>query len=90
MIGGEKYYNVNIMSDKYLDITDYLRNDLHRGVTFIQGMDTANVKKKMLIQTVLNKHELVTFREYVKVLNDDSFVYANQSSSIIGRGYDLD
>jgi len=90
MIGGKKYYNVNIMSDRYLDITDYIRKDLKRGVTFIQGMDTANVKKKMLLQTVLNKHELVALKEYVKSLKDDSFVYANQSSSILGRGYDLD
>ncbi len=90
MIGGKQFYNVHIMSDQYLDITDYIRKDLKRGVTFIQGMDTENVKKKMLIQTVVSKHELVSLKEFVKSLNDDSFVYANQSASLIGRGYDLD
>jgi uncharacterized membrane-anchored protein YitT (DUF2179 family) len=90
MIGGTKYYNVNIMSDRYLEITDYIRKDLKRGVTFIQGMDTSNVKKKILVQTVVNKHELVALKEYVKTLKDDSFVYATQSASLLGRGYDLD
>jgi uncharacterized membrane-anchored protein YitT (DUF2179 family) len=90
MIGGKKFYNVNIMSDQYLEITDFIRKELKRGVTFIQGMDTANVKKKMMIQTVVSKHELITLKEYVKSLQDDSFVYANQSASLLGRGYDLD
>ena len=90
MIGGKKYYNVSIMSDQYLDITQYIRNDLKRGVTFIQGMDTSNVKKKMLIQTVVNKQELVLVKDYVKNLQDDSFVYATQSASLLGRGFELD
>ena len=90
MIGGKKYYNVSVMSDRYLDITEFVRKELKRGVTFIQGMDTANVKKKMLIQTVVSKHELVTLRDYVKSLNDDSFVYATQSASLLGHGFNLD
>ncbi len=90
MIGGKKYYNVNVMSDHYLEITDFIRKELHQGVTFIQGMDTENVKKKMLLQTVLNKHELVSLRDYVKSLKDDSFIYSNQSASLMGKGFDLD
>ena len=90
MIGGQIYYNVCIMSDQYLDITDFIRSDLKRGVTFIQGMDTLNVKKKMLLQTVVTKHELISLKEYIKTFNDDSFVYANQSASLLGRGFELD
>lgn len=90
MIGGKKYYNVSIMSDQYLEVTDYIRHELKRGVTFIQGMDTANVQKKMLLQTVVTKHELVALKDFVKNLKDDSFVYANQSASLLGRGFDMD
>ena len=90
MIGGQTYYNVCIMSDQYLEITDFIRTDLKRGVTFIQGMDTSNVKKKMLLQTVVTKHELISLKEYIKTFNDDSFVYANQSASLLGRGFELD
>lgn len=89
MIGGKTYYNVNIMSDHYLEITEFIRNDLKRGVTFVQGMDTSNVKKKMLLETVVTKHELVVLKEYIKEFQDDSFVYANQSVSILGRGLEV-
>lgn len=90
MIGGKRYYNVSVMSDQYLEITEYIRKELKRGVTFVQGMDTSNVTKKMLLQTVVSKHELVALRDYIKSLDDDSFVYANQSASLLGRGFDID
>lgn len=90
IIGTQKYYVVNIMSDKYLEITEYIQNDLHHSVTFVRGMDVSNMSKKMLVQTVLSKHELIDVKEYVKQFNDDSFIYASQSSSLLGRGYDLE
>lgn len=87
IIGMNKYYIVNIMSDNYLDITDYIRKELHRKVTFVQGMDTSNVKKKMLIQTVVSNRELVTLKMYIKSLKDDSFVYVTESAGLIGGGF---
>lgn len=90
IIGFEKYYNVSIMSDQYLEITQFIRDELNRGATFIQGMDTSNVKKKMLIQSVLNQQELIAIRDYVKSLQDDSFICASRSNSIIGRGFDVE
>ena len=76
------------MSDHYLDITEYVQKDLKRGVTFIQGMDTANVKKKMLLQSVMNNRELVQLKEYVQSFNDDSFVYVITSAGLFGRGFE--
>lgn len=90
IIGFEKFFSVNIMSDHYLEITNFINNDLRRGVTFIQGMDTSNVKKKMLLQSVVNQQELIAIKEYVRTLDDDSFIYATRSSSILGRGFDIE
>ena len=86
-MGTQKYYVVRVMSDRYLDITGFISKDLNRGVTFIQGMDTANVKKKMLVETVVNTQELVLLKEFIKELKDDSFVYVTQSAGLIGKGY---
>lgn len=88
IIGNKQYYIVNIMSDNYLAITDYIHKDLDRGVTFIQSMDTSNVKKKMMLKTVVTKRELVKLKYYIKHLNDDSFVYATLSSGLLGGGFE--
>lgn len=90
IMGIEKYYVVNVMSDEYLKITEFIHKDLHRGVTFIQGMDTSNVKKKMLLQTIVNQQELIALKEYIRAYDDDSIVYATRSTNILGRGFDVD
>ncbi len=88
IIGTKRYYIVNVMSDRYLDITDFIRKELNRGVTFVQGLDTSNVKKKMMIQTVVSKHELIKLKDYIKQLKDDSFVYATESAGLLGGGFE--
>ncbi len=88
VIGTERYYIVNIMSEHYLDITEYVQQRLKRGVTFVQGMDADNVKKQMFIETVVSSGELVLLKEYIKSLKDNSFVYVTESAGLIGKGFD--
>jgi len=88
VIGSRRYYVVNVVSDHYLDITQFIQNELNRGVTFIQSMDTASVRKRMLIKTVMSSRELVRLRDFIKAFEDDSFVYAIESASVIGGGFE--
>lgn len=88
IIGTKRYYIVNIMSDHYLEITDYIRHDLKRGVTFIQGLDTSNVTKKIMLKTVVSNRELVDLKNYIKTFKDDSFVYATESAGLLGGGFE--
>lgn len=87
ILGGNKIYIINIMSDEYLDITDFIHKQLGRGVTFVQSLDTSNVKKKMMIKTVLTKTEFIHLKEYIEELNDDSFMYVTESAGVIGGGF---
>jgi uncharacterized membrane-anchored protein YitT (DUF2179 family) len=88
IIGNKRYYVVNIMTDNYFDVTDFIRKELKRGVTFVQGLDTSNVKKKIMVKTVVSNHELVLLKEYIKNLKDDSFVYVTESAGLIGGGFE--
>ena len=87
IIGTKKYYIVRVMSDHYLDITEYISKELQRSVTFIQGMDTSNVQKKMLLETVISKRELLKLKEYIKDIKDDSFVYVTESAGLMGKKF---
>lgn len=88
VIGSRRYFVVNIVSDQYLDITEFIRKELKRSVTFVQAMDTSNVRKRMLVKTVISSRELVRLREHIRSYADDSFVYAIESASIIGGGFE--
>lgn len=88
IIGGKRFFVVNIVSDHYLDITEFINDELKRGVSFIHTMDASSVKKKMMLKTVISSRELVRLREYVMKFEDDSFVYAIEGASIIGGGFE--
>lgn len=87
IVGTKRYYIVNVVTDNIFDVTDFIRKELNRGVTFVQCMDADNVKKKMMIKTVLNSHELVKMKNYIKEQHDDSFVYATESAGLLGKGF---
>ncbi len=87
VVGTQRNYVVDIMSDSYLDITDFIQKKLKRGVTFTQSLDTSDVRKKMMIKTVVTNTELVDLKNYIKSLDDDSFVYVTESVGIIGGGF---
>lgn len=90
VVGGTKYYNVNVMSDHYLDVADFITKDLKRGVTFIQAMDTTTMKKKIMMETIVTKMELLKLRDYIASLKDDTLIYANRSTSLLGRGFNIE
>lgn len=89
ILGNNKILIVNIMSDQYLEITEFVHKELGRGVTFVQSLDTQNVKKKMMIKTVLTKGEFVALKKYIDTFKDDSFVYVTESAGVIGGGFSL-
>lgn len=89
ILGNNKIFIVNVMSDQYLEITEFIHKELGRGVTFVQSLDTQNVKKKMLIKTVLTKGEFIALKNYIHEFEDDSFVYVTESAGVIGGGFRL-
>lgn len=88
LIGMRHYYVVNIISDNYLDITDFIHKKLNRGVTFVQSLDTESLKKRMMLKSVISSRELVELKRYIDTLDDDSFVYATATASIHGGGFE--
>ncbi len=88
MIGMRRYYVVNVISDNYLDITEFIHKKLERGVTFVQSYGTIDMKKRMMIKTVVSSRELVDLRHYVEDLEDNSFVYASAATSLHGGGFE--
>ncbi len=86
--GFRRDYEVNIISDKYLEITGFIHKDLNRGATFIKGQGSYNHQEKMLIKTLINNSELIALKEYIKGVDPSCFMYINQSIEVVGGGFD--
>jgi len=87
VIGFKKYYEVNIVSDKYIEITDYIHNTLHRGATFVQCLGTYNLQKRMMIKTLVSNSEIVQLKNHSKSLDENCFIFISQSNEVVGRGF---
>ncbi|MCR5625559.1 MAG: YitT family protein [Lachnospiraceae bacterium] len=84
ILGAEKFYDVNVITDDVFEITDFIRKDLGRSVTYVQCMDTEHVSKKMMIKTVISRQQLAALKIFIKDIKDDSFVYVSESAGLIG------
>lgn len=85
--GFRRDYEVTIISDKYMDITTFIHKDLKRGATFVKGLGTYNLQKKMLIKTLVSNSELIVLKEYVMNVDPSCFMYINESIEVVGAGF---
>ncbi len=87
IIGFNRYLEVNIISESYIEITEYIQKELGRGVTFIQCMGTYELKKRMLLITLVSNVEIMKLKEYVNSVDKNSFIYINESAEVIGKRF---
>ncbi|MGE5583143.1 MAG: YitT family protein [Bacillota bacterium] len=87
ILGTSRNYSVNIISENYQAIREYIHHELHRGVTFVPCIGTYSATEKTMLQTVISEPDLVKLKEYTKSLNDNSFIYVNPSIEVIGKGF---
>jgi uncharacterized membrane-anchored protein YitT (DUF2179 family) len=86
--GFRRDYEVTIISDKYVEITEFIHKDLKRGATFIRGLGSYNHQEKMLIKTLVSNSELITLKEYVKKTDPLCFMYINESIGVVGGDFE--
>jgi uncharacterized membrane-anchored protein YitT (DUF2179 family) len=87
ILGFRKYYEVNIVSDKYIEITEYIHSTLNRGATFVQCLGTYDLKKRMMIKSLVSNSEIILLKEYAKSVDKNCFIYINESFEVVGRGF---
>lgn len=87
ILGTTKNYEVNVISDDYLEITTFIHRELKGGVTYVPCVGTYEVKKKMMLKTILNNTGLIKLKNYLKTLEHESFVYVTESFEVYGRGF---
>ena len=78
---------VSIIADDPQPIMDYIVHDLHRTATLRYERGGFSGRSFETIVTVLNRHEAVQLRNYVRSLEPNAFMTIVSSSEIIGRGF---
>ncbi|MBQ8996215.1 MAG: YitT family protein [Oscillospiraceae bacterium] len=76
-----------IVTTKPDEITDYIMNKLHHGVTMYEAHGGFTHGTKSMLLTVCRRADAFKLRRYAKQVDPDRFIIITNSSEIIGRGF---
>lgn len=80
-----KYFIV--ITSKREEISDYIMETLHHGVTASSVVGEYTHEEKTMIHTVCKRIEAIRLRERIKEIDPRAFIIVTTSSEIIGRGF---
>ena len=68
-------------------IREFITQELHRGATELHGEGAYTHEGKTVLLTVVNRHEAVLLRDFVKEHDPSAFQIITSSTEIIGNGF---
>ncbi len=80
-----KYFT--IITTKPDEISDFIINELHRGITRQVAQGEYTKAEKYILLTVVRRSQAVKLRNKVKQVDPDGFIMVANSSEIIGKGF---
>ena len=68
-------------------IQDFIVKNLHRGATALQGEGVFTHEGRTVLLTVVNRHEAILLRKYIKAVDPTCFLLITNTGEIIGKGF---
>ena len=84
-INTHKYFH--IITTKPQAIEKFITNTLHRGATELHGEGAYTHEGRTVLLTVMNRHEAVLLRRYVRQVDPGAFVLIINTGEIVGKGF---
>jgi uncharacterized membrane-anchored protein YitT (DUF2179 family) len=79
--------SVMIISDKSSEIAGRIMNDLHRGVTYLEGQGAYSGQPKLVISCVVSHYEIPKLNEIVHSIDNKAFIYITETIEVNGKGF---
>ena len=84
-INTHKYFH--IITTKPQVIEEFITITLHRGATELHGEGAYTHEGRTVLLTVMNRHEAVLLRRYVRQVDPGAFVLIINTGEIVGKGF---
>lgn len=86
--GSKQSVQLFILSPKYEQIADAITNDLHRGVTVLNGKGWYSKKDTQVIMVITRKTDLNIMLKYVNMIDPNAFMSVSHITGVYGQGFD--
>ncbi len=85
--GFNKKMNININSDKYQEINNFILKEIERGTTLYKAEGGFSSEERVIINSVVSKKEYIKIQHFVKETDPYAFMSINFVSEVHGRGF---
>lgn len=86
--GSKQSVQVFILSKKYAEIADAITNDLHRGVTVLDGKGWYTKQNTEVLMVITRKADLGILLRYIRTIDPDVFMSVSSVTGVYGKGFD--
>lgn len=87
MGGAERAKIAYIVSEKYEDIAAQITEQLHRGVTVLDGNGWYTKEEKKVLMCVVKRHEEYSIKTIVEKTDPTSFMVLSDATEVVGEGF---
>jgi uncharacterized membrane-anchored protein YitT (DUF2179 family) len=81
--------SVIIVSNLPMQIGRRIIDEMHRGVTYINGKGAFTREEKIIVNCVTNRFEVAKLKKIVAETDPNAFVYITDASEVMGRGFTI-
>lgn len=86
--GSRQSVQVFVFSKKYQEIADAVINDLHRGVTVLDGKGWYSKEEVEVVTIVTRKSDLNLVLKAINMIDKDAFISVFSVTGVYGKGFD--
>ncbi|HPX04439.1 MAG TPA: YitT family protein [Tenuifilaceae bacterium] len=86
--GNRQSVQIFIFSKKYAAIADRITNDIHRGVTLMDGKGWYTKEQQTVLITLVRKHEVNDVYKIIKELDSEAFISVANVMGVYGQGFE--
>lgn len=77
-----------IFSDKWEELADHINEDLHRGVTVLDGMGWYSKKPRKVLVVLVKRTEANSLNRMIKMIDPQAFISQSSVLGVYGQGFD--
>ena len=86
--GSQQSIQLFILSKKYKEIADSITQDLHRGVTVLDGKGWYTKEPTEVLMVITRKTDLNLLLRYIKAIDSNAFLSVSSVNGVYGQGFD--
>ena len=86
-IKNQSSFQVDIISSKWKEISNYAQKDLERGATIVHAEGGYKGDERIILRVIIHKNQYELLRDYIAGIDPQAFVTFTQTNAVFGEGF---